>query len=40
MKGSGRGIIKYAMTSALYRVHAIDVSIGVDMQRKTLLPVK
>jgi len=34
LKGSSRSIVKYAMTNALYRVHAIDVSIGVDVQRK------
>jgi hypothetical protein len=34
IKGSSRGIIKYVMTSALYRVHTIDAPIGVDVQRK------
>ena len=34
MKGCSSGIIKYAMTSALYRVHTVDVSIGMNVQRK------
>jgi hypothetical protein len=33
-KGFNSGIIKYAMTTSLYRVHTIDVSIRVDLQRK------
>jgi hypothetical protein len=34
MKGYSSGIIKYAMTSALYGVHTIDVSIWANVQRK------
>ena len=34
MKGCSSGIIKYAMTGALYRVHAVDDSIRANLQRK------
>ena len=34
MKGCSSGVIKYAMTSALYRVHAVDGSIRANLQRK------